>query len=238
MDSKELKTSWPQRIVIIIIAILLVGSIFLTYMFVVLGNSNSNSGSKTASDANVEELTAQYDAKSAEIEEAAKPLSAKYFENFLKYKANAKAYNANDVQSAGLKTKDLQAGTGKTLSEDDKDYLAYYIGWCPDGTIFESSFNDTDNPTSLKTPLDASVGLIEGWEQGVIGMKLGGIRELDIPGELAYGESQEICGATNSPLKFIVQAIEPDETLAKLNDELNDIYLQLYYAYYGSQVNN
>lgn len=233
MDNKELKTSWPQRIVILVIAILLVGSIFLSYIFIVLSNNDSP---KTTDDAEITKLTEEYDAKSAEIEEAAKPLSERYFKDFSKYKANTKAYNANDVQSAGLKTKDLKAGTGKALTEDDKNYLAYYIGWCPDGTIFESSFNDNENPTSLKTPIDASIGLIDGWEQGVIGMKLGGVRELDIPGELAYGETKEICGTTNSPLKFIVQAIEPDETLTKLNQELDDIYLQLYYAYYGNQV--
>lgn len=235
MDNKELKTSWPQRIVIIVIALLLVGSIFLSYIFIVLSNNN-NDGSETTDDAKIAKLTEEYDAKSAEVEEAAKPLSEKYFKDFSKYKANTKAYNANDVQSAGLKTKDLKAGTGKTLAEDDKNYLAYYIGWCPDGTIFDSSFNDNENPTSLKTPIDGNIGLIDGWEQGVIGMKLGGVRELDIPGELAYGETKEICGTTNSPLKFIVQAIEPDETLAKLNKELDDLYLQLYYAYYGNQV--
>lgn len=235
MNQKELKTSWKQRIVIIIVAVLLVGSVFLTYFLVVLGRDKTDTAD-SSNDAEMAKLTEEYDAKSAELEEASKPLSEKYFTDFAKYKSNVKAYNANDVQSAGLKTKDLQAGDGKTLEVEDSNYLAYYIGWCPDGSIFDSSFDDNDNPTSLKTPIDASIGLIEGWEQGVIGMKLGGVRELDIPGELAYGESREICGAKNSPLKFIVKAIEPDENLAKISKELDEIYMQIYYSYYGSQI--
>ena len=93
-----------------------------------------------------------------------------------------------------------------------------------------------ENPTALESPIDPSIGLIEGWNQGVVGMKLGGVRELTISGDLAYGDTQEICGGYGSPLKFIIMAIEKDETLAQLNSELDDIYLQLYYAYYGSQI--
>ena len=80
---------------------------------------------------------------------------------------------------------------------------------------------------------DASAGLIEGWNQGVVGMKLGGIREITMNGDLAYGE-KEMCGTTNSPLKFIVLAVEPSEDMKKLNEELNEIYIQLKSASYGS----
>lgn len=239
MDEKSLKTSVGQRIIIIVIAILLLGGTFLTYLFVVVGNGGSSSAD---SEAEISRLTEKYDAKEQEVTEAAKPLSDKYFKDFVGYKSEVKAYNSANANSGGLQTKDLKAGTGRVLEEGDTNYLAYYLGWCADGSIFDSSFNNNDDPTSLKVPLDPSVGLIEGWNQGVVGMKLGGVRQITIPGELAYGDTRDdVCGGKNSPLKFIVLAIEPDEKLTKLNKELDEIYYELYQAYYtsyGSQIGN
>lgn len=231
MEEKALKTSWKQRIVILVIAVLLVGSTILTYALIVLGGNNSSSGA--GNDADSEEIIAEYNAKTAELEAAAKPLSDKYFKDFSGYKTNVKAYNAANVNSAGLETKDLKDGSGRTLEEGDTDYMAYYIGWCPDGSIFDSSFDDEENPTGLQAPLDPSLGLIEGWNQGVIGMRLGGVRQLEISGSLAYGDTQEICGSKSSPLKFIVMALEPDTKITKINEELNEIYMRLYASYYG-----
>ncbi len=234
MDEKSLKTSWKQRIIIIIVALLLVGSTILAYVLIVLNNNGSGNKS-SVNDAEIAELEEKYEAKNAEIEAAAKPLSDKYFKDFSGYKSKVKAYNAETVQSAGLKTEDLKVGNGKTLEDDDLDYSAYYIGWCPDGSIFDSSFDDKEDPKSLKAPLDPNLGLIEGWNEGVIGMKLGGVRQIEMSGDLAYGDSQEICGTTNSPLKFIIMAIAKDEKLDKLNEEAQELYLQLYQAYYNQQ---
>ncbi len=230
MEEKTLKTSWKQRVAITIVAVLLLGSVVLTYMLVVL---NGNSSSDTSSEAQIAELTEEYQQKSEEIEAAAKPLSDKYFGDFVKYKSEVKSYNSANANAAGLETKDLKEGTGRTLTEGDTDYAAYYIGWCADGSIFDSSFNDNEDPSSLKAPLDAGIGLIEGWNQGVIGMKLGGVRQISMSGALAYGDTQEICGGTNSPLKFVVFAMEPDAKIKELNEELDDIYMRLYYAYAG-----
>ena len=235
MEEKSLKTSVSQRIIIIIIAILLLGSTVLTYIFIVLGSGSSDSS--IANDDQVEEIIAQYDAKQEEIDAAAKPLSDKYYSEFQKYQSNVKSYNSATANSKVLETEDLKVGTGKTLTEGDTDYAAYYLGWCADGSVFDSSFNneagsDLSTATCLKAPIDPG-SLIEGWNQGVVGMKLGGVRQITMSGDLAYGDTKEICGGYNSPLKFIVMAIEPDENLTKLNKELNDIYLQLYMAMYG-----
>ena len=232
MDEKSLKTSRWQRLGILIIAILLLGGTVFAYLFIFMGSSSSD----TSNDELIADLTEQYDAKAAELETAAAPLSDQYFDDFSDYLSEVKAYNAASAEAEVLGVKDLKTGTGKTLEEGDTDYFAYYIGWCADGSIFDSSFDDTENPTALNVPLDASVGLIEGWNQGVIGMKLGGVRQLTISGDLAYGDTQEICGGYNSPLKFIILAIEKDEDIAALNSELDDLYLQLYYAYYGRQL--
>ncbi len=234
MDEKQLKTSPWQRIVIIIVAILLLGSTIFTYLFIVM----SSNSSKANSEALIADLRSQYDAKNEELQAAAKPLSDKYFKEMSGYKdSQVKSYNAARANSEKLKSEDLKVGTGRQLGEGDTDYSAYYIGWCADGSIFDSSFSyakeDTDKatPTGLNAPLAVTSSLIEGWNQGVVGMKLGGVRQLTIPGELAYGESRsDICGTTNAPLKFVIMALENDATLQQLNKELDDIYAQLYAA--------
>lgn len=230
MDEKSLKTSWWQRVIIIAVAILLLGSTMFAYLFIVMNSEGSNASDP---DKEIAEITAKYDEKTAELDELAKPLSDQYFENFKSYKSNIKAYNAANANASGLVTTDLKEGTGKTLTEGDTDYYAYYVGWCPDGSVFGSSFDSYDEPTRLKAPIDPSMGLIEGWNQGVIGMKLGGVRQLSINGDLAYGDTREICEGYGSPLRFIIQVIEKDEAIEKVNAELDDLYMQLYYAYYG-----
>ena len=69
-------------------------------------------------------------------------------------------------------------------------------------------------------------GLIEGWSEGLKGMKVGGIRELSIPADKAYGAqgsvNQEDSSKTigpNTPLKFIVMLIPEFEEIPRPNLE-------------------
>ncbi len=226
MDQSELKTSLKQRIVIATIAVLLLGSTIATYILIVLSSSNSG-------DAKLNKLQDDYTAKQVEINEYGQTLSSKYFDTMNSFRSEVRAYNAEAANSTGVKKTDLKEGNGRELTSGDLDYFAYYIGWCPDESIFDATFNDKDNPTALNAPIYAGQGLIQGWNEGVIGMKIGGVREITIPGELAYGESKEICGMTNAPLKFVIMPIT-DETLTKLNNELENIYGELIQAYYDS----
>lgn len=233
MDQNLLKTSWKQRVVIIVIALLMIFSFVATYIAIILSNKSSDDTSSKTDNAEFNAIQEEYQAKSDEITEYAATLSDKYYDTLSSFKSRVKSYNATTANSEGLKTTDLKEGDGRELKADDKDYLAYYIGWCADESIFDSSFDNYENPTSLSTPVSASAGLIEGWNQGVIGMKLNGVREITIPGELAYGETREICGGNNSPLKFIVLAFT-DEKMEKLSKESDEILSRLYTAYYGS----
>ena len=70
-----------------------------------------------------------------------------------------------------------EAATGQVVS-------VHYTGWLADGTKFDSSLDQGD-PFSF--PLGEG-RVIQGWDQGVVGMKVGGKRRLIIPPELAYGE--------------------------------------------------
>lgn len=233
MDQDSLKTSVKQRIFIAVIAVVMLGSIIASYAAIVIGGNSATNSADPELEAKISELSKKYEAKSAEVNAASTTLSDQYFAEFSAYKSEVKAYNESSANDNGLQSTDLKIGTGRELTDGDTNYFAYYIGWCADETIFDSSLNDS----SLKAPLSADAGLIEGWNAGVVGMKLGGVRELTIPGELAYGESRELCGGTNKPLKFVVMALEKTEPLATLADELNTIGMELQYAYYGIDYN-
>lgn len=233
MDKSSLKTSVAQRIAILVIAILLVGTMIFAYLFIIL-ESNSNN----AEVASMDELQEQYNEKNAAYEAAVKKLSDQYFKELNKYKANVKAYNAATANSEGLKIKDLKEGTGKQLAEGDYSYNAYYIGWCPDGSIFDSSLDDNENPTTLKAPMTGSANTVAGWKEGVVGMKIGGIREITMNSDLGYGEDRDLCNTDKgTPLKFIVMMVEEDEELKKTNEELQDLLYQVYSQTNGSSTN-
>ena len=181
-------------------------------------------------EAKVAEYEAAYDKIQAEFTEATKG----DFDKFIGYEKGAvKAYNENSANEGGVKAEDLKEGSGTELADDGSNYLAYYVGWCADESIFDSSFDDNDNPTGFAKILDPSLGMIEGWTLGVAGMKTGGIREITIPGELAYGDQMEICGGYNKPLKFLVYAKEKTDELNNLSLELDDAYMRYQYAQYG-----
>ncbi len=219
MEEKELKTSTRQRVVIIIIAVLMLGSIIASYVAIILnGSKNMKSDTVTDTTEISEEKIAQYEEaylkKEAELKEATKD----DFDEFINFKSEIVAYNEASANEGGIKIKDLKVGSGRELTDGDTDYLAYYVGWCADESVFDSSFDDNDNPTAFTKILDASLGVIEGWNMGIEGMKLDGIRMITIPGELAYGDSMEICGGYNKPLRFLVMTKANEGSLKELSD--------------------
>ena len=230
MEEKELRTSPKQRVFIILIAIFMVGSIVASYAAIVIsGAQGGSSATGEIDETKVSEYAEAYEQVKTEFAEATKS----DFNEFIKFKSEVAAYNETSANENGVQTKDLKIGTGKELTSDDSEYLAYYVGWCADESIFDSSYDDNTNPTAFAKILDASLGMIEGWTLGVEGMKLEGIREITVPGELAYGDQMEICGGTNKPLKYIVYAKEKTDTLNNLSLKLDDAYMRYQYALYG-----
>ena len=231
MNEKELKTSTKQRVVISIIAIVMLVSIVAGYVAIIAGGASSTSSSEI-SEAKVAEYAAAYQEKLDNLNAA----TGTEFTEFKKYQDRVTTYDETATETAGVVTKDLAVGNGRELTAGDKNYIAFYEGWCADGTVFDSSLDSTTEPTGFASALNASTiaKLYDGWEEGVVGMKLGGVREIAMPGEKAAGETQELCGGYNKPVKFIVMAVANEEPLTTLAQEATDAYWDLiYYTYYG-----
>ena len=100
---------------------------------------------------------------------------------------------------------DITIGEGKEAPANSTITAHYTGALCVDGSIFESS-HDSGRP--------ATFGLwqvIEGWTKGVPGMKVGGIRRLIIPSEMAYGQRRASSAiAPNSDLVFDIELISVD----------------------------
>ena len=86
------------------------------------------------------------------------------------------------VTPSGLKYVDQKVGTGAEAKSGDV-VSVHYTGWLENGTKFDSS-RDRNEPFRLKL---GAGQVIQGWDQGVAGMKVGGKRTLIIPSELGYG---------------------------------------------------
>ncbi len=84
--------------------------------------------------------------------------------------------------ASGLAYEDLATGEGPAAQAGDT-VSVHYTGWLENGTKFDSSV-DRDEP--FEFPLGAGM-VIQGWDEGVAGMQVGGKRKLLIPPELGYG---------------------------------------------------
>ena len=103
-----------------------------------------------------------------------------------------------------LMIEDLKVGEGAEVKAGDTIKINY-VGSLTDGTKFDSSY---DRGQPLETKIGVGM-VIPGWDQGVVGMRVGGKRRLSIPSRLAYGE-QGVAGAIppNATLIFEVELVE------------------------------
>jgi len=84
--------------------------------------------------------------------------------------------------ASGLKYEDVKVGTGETATAG-RTVSVHYTGWLTDGKKFDSS---KDRGKPFEFPLGGG-RVIKGWDEGVQGMKVGGVRKLTIPASLGYG---------------------------------------------------
>lgn len=118
--------------------------------------------------------------KAEKVQEKAEKLEAKAEKAATKVAAAA----SDTVRTAsGLGYIEIKAGTGAE-AKAGQTVQVHYTGWLTDFKKFDSS---KDRGVPFEFPLGAG-RIIKGWDEGVAGMKIGGVRQLIIPSALGYGE--------------------------------------------------
>jgi len=102
-----------------------------------------------------------------------------------------------------LRKYDVVVGAGAEAKAGDT-VTVHYVGTLEDGTKFDSSYD-------RKTPFSFTIGtgeVIRGWEIGLLGMKVGGKRELVVPAELGYGATGQGPIPPNAVLNFTIELLD------------------------------
>lgn len=117
---------------------------------------------------------------------------------------NTQDTNQDNQDSMGeLQTETITPGTGDQVVESGDNITVDYTGTLEDGTKFDSSVD-------RGTPFTFTIGqgsVIKGWDQGLLGMKVGEERKLTIPADLAYGSAGQGSIPPNATLIFTVKLL-------------------------------
>lgn len=105
----------------------------------------------------------------------------------------------NDITE--LKTVDVKSGEGEEVQAGDCVTALYHGTLAKDGTKFDGNY-ETGKPIEFSLS-----GVITGWGEGIPGMKVGGVRRLEIPSDKAYGEQDQGTIPANSDLIFEVEIL-------------------------------
>lgn len=226
--------------ILIIMAVLVVGTLG-SFAVMILTQKNQ---AKLAAEYQkaLDVYTKEQKAYQAKVDAQSKELSAQYYPTFSQYSSQVGSYDIDSVTALG--SEDLLVGDGEEIGGTTA-FAAYYIGWDANGKVFDQSIDSSTS--SLKAPLSVATGLdsaslIDGWKEGIKGMRLGGVRLLTIPSDKAYKEkgstdsSGNVVIAPNMPLKFIMMAIPVPPTIeqpASLT-AAQQKYFESYTAYYGA----
>jgi FKBP-type peptidyl-prolyl cis-trans isomerase len=119
--------------------------------------------------------------------------------------ANPMMQDQNANQDTGsLQATDTTVGTG-AVAEPGDTVTVDYVGELTDGTVFDASKNHGDQGFTFTL---GAGQVIQGWDQGVAGMKVGGVRTLVIPPALGYGSQAVGPIPANSTLVFQVTLLD------------------------------
>ena len=127
-------------------------------------------------------------------------------ENSLSSRDSSMALGLEAIDAPSLEdliTEDVVLGAGDTLVGGER-IVVHYVGQLLDGTTFDNSLDNGE-------PFTFTLGVgevIAGWDQGLLGMKVGGVRALVIPPHLAYSDVKVGPIPANSTLLFQVMLIE------------------------------
>ena len=123
-----------------------------------------------------------------------------------------------------VETRDLKVGTGKKVGRNVYVTVKYYGISCIDGRQFDASWDrgaqgqDDTLTAALGTAkaTDTAGNVITGWSPGLESARVGGIRQMDIPYQLAYGAAgQPPSIAANASLVFVVEIVKVADAAPK-----------------------
>lgn len=118
--------------------------------------------------------------------------------------ATAQASPGATGSQGGLQVTDEVVGTGAEAKEGDT-ITVKYTGTLQNGTVFDSTEKQGGQPATFQL---AKGQLIDGWVQGIPGMKVGGKRKLVIPPGLGYGDQAQGSIPPNSTLIFEIELVD------------------------------
>lgn len=105
---------------------------------------------------------------------------------------------------SGLLWHDDSVGVGNDSLNVDMTAVVHYTGWLPDGTQFDTS-REGGQPFAFRV---GAGEVIDAWDLGLIGMRVGGKRKLIVPPELGYGVAAYGPLPANAILVFEVELLE------------------------------
>ena len=103
---------------------------------------------------------------------------------------------------SGLYYRDLEEGTGPVI-RGKMDVKVHYTGWLTNGVKFDGNAND-DPPIAV--PLGRG-RVLKGWDEGLLGMRVGGRRQLIVPPSLGYGSDKEGSIPPDATLVFDIRVV-------------------------------
>ena len=178
-----------QRVTSFVLAFLIFGSAIISAVFVIQQIRKEQKPTSTKSTSTTDKTTNTDQQPAEAIKENA--LKGKPLENF-----TPTADRLTEVKVEDIKVGDgAEATAGGTVT-------AHYTGaQVADGLVFESS---KDSGKTFTSPL---ANLIKGWQTGIPGMKVGGVRRLTIPAALAYGDDATT-GRPHGDLVFDIELFD------------------------------
>ena len=106
--------------------------------------------------------------------------------------------------SSGLYVEDLEIGEGPIARRTSRVWIEY-VGWLPDGTLFDGNVGGDLYNLRL-----GGNEVIRGWNEGIVGMRRGGIRRLVVPPRLGYGSQRRGDIPPGSTLVFYIELVDVD----------------------------
>jgi FKBP-type peptidyl-prolyl cis-trans isomerase FkpA len=177
-----------KRVTSFVLALIIFGSAVASAIFVLQAIREEQDTSQTASTESVTETTTQ------EQTQEEQPVNENQLEG-----TQLANFAPSPARVTELKVEDIKVGTGAEVTATGTVTAHYTGALVATGVIFQSS---KDTGSEFTAPLS---NLIEGWQKGIPGMKVGGVRRITIPAAQAYGSTERPGIPADSDLVFDIE---------------------------------